>query len=212
MGLRASRNRLTGELSRERVSARMAWRGIGLLALAALTLAACDGGPPGSNAAQVTTATTTPTSPAAPTPTPTTAPATPSSAAPAPAGSARNTVSAVSQGINAAFTEAACADTSLLTVVPSGGTILYANCGGYYRFVGSDTGPLAPLRAAPAGTAVAWTDGAGTHYSKTLDGTVNTVPRDAASGQFPGHGVPPGGTPAFFQLRNSTRQVEIEAT
>jgi hypothetical protein len=50
--------------------------------------------------------------------------------------------------------ETSCTDSSLLTVVPSDATILFADCGGYWRLVASVSGPLKPLLRAPAGTAL----------------------------------------------------------
>jgi hypothetical protein len=114
-------------------------------------------------------------------------------------------------GIDASFTETSCADLSLLTVVPAGATILYADCGGYWRFVASDSGPLAALLSAPAGTAFEWVNGAGVHVVKVLNGSVVTVARDTGTGQFPGHGVAPGSTFAFIQLRNGSQQTELTA-
>jgi hypothetical protein len=116
-----------------------------------------------------------------------------------------------SLGIDASFTETSCADTTLLTVVPAGGTIIYADCGGYWRFVASDSGPLAALLSASVGTQVEWVNGAGLHVLKVLNGSVVTVARDTASGQFPGHGVPPGAALAFIQLRNGSQQTELTA-
>jgi hypothetical protein len=78
--------------------------------------------------------------------------------------------------------------------------------------VASDAGPLAGLRTAPTGTSVEWTNGVGVHVAKALDGTRNTVPRDTGSGQFPGHGIPPGPPLAFIQLRNGSQQVEVTAS
>jgi hypothetical protein len=40
---------------------------------------------------------------------------------------------------------------------------------------------------------------------------VVTVARDTASGQFPGHGVPPGAALAFIQLRSGSQQTELAA-
>ena len=116
-----------------------------------------------------------------------------------------------SLGIDASFTETSCADTTLLNVVPAGGTIFYAECGGYWRFVASDSGPLAALLSAPVGTQVEWVNGAGLHMQKVLNGSVVTVARDTASGQFPGHGVQPGAALAFIQLRNGSQQTELAA-
>jgi hypothetical protein len=116
-----------------------------------------------------------------------------------------------SLGIDASFTETSCADTTLLTVVPAGATIFFADCGGYWRFVASDSGPLAALLSAPVGTQVEWVNGTGLHVLKALNGSVVTVARDAASGQFPGHGVPAGASLAFIQLRNGSQQTELTA-
>ncbi len=116
-----------------------------------------------------------------------------------------------SLGIDASFTETSCADSSLLTVVPAGPTIIYADCGAYWRFVASDSGPLAALLSAPSGTQVEWVNGAGLRTLKVLNGAVVTVAREPASGHFPGHGAPPGAALAFIQLRNGSQQTELAA-
>jgi hypothetical protein len=116
-----------------------------------------------------------------------------------------------SLGIDASFTETSCADSSLVNVVPAGPTIFYADCGAYWRFVASDSGPLAALLSAPAGTQVEWVNGAGLRTLKVLNGSVVTVARDPTSGQFPGHGAPPGAALAFIQLRNGSQQTELAA-
>jgi hypothetical protein len=116
-----------------------------------------------------------------------------------------------SLGIDASFTETSCADSSLVTVVPAGPTIIYADCGAYWRFVASDSGPLAALLSAPAGTQIEWVNGAGLHTFKVLNGSVVTVARDPGFGQFAGHGVPPGAALAFIQLRNGSQQTELAA-
>jgi hypothetical protein len=117
-----------------------------------------------------------------------------------------------SLGIDLAFTETSCSDPSLLTVVPSGATVLFAECGAYARFVGSMTGPLRPLLTAPAGTGFEWSNSAGLQFKRALTGTRTTVSRDPSSGQFPGHGLPPGGATVLIQLRNGTQQTELTAS
>jgi hypothetical protein len=117
-----------------------------------------------------------------------------------------------SLGIDASFSETSCADRSLLTVVPAGPTIIFADCGNYWRFIASETGPLAALLSAPKGTPVEWVNGAGIHTVKVLNGSVVTVARDASTGQFAGHGVAPGPPMLFIQLRNGKQQTELTAT
>jgi hypothetical protein len=116
-----------------------------------------------------------------------------------------------SLGVDASFTETSCADSSLPTVVPSGATIIYADCGAYWRFVASESGPLGALLSAPVGTQVEWVNGAGLHTVKALNGSLVTVARDPVNGQFPGHGAPPGAALAFIQLRNGSQQTELAA-
>ncbi|PZR91723.1 MAG: hypothetical protein DLM67_15810 [Candidatus Nephthysia bennettiae] len=96
-------------------------------------------------------------------------------------------------------------------MVPAGPTIIYADCGAYWRFVASDSGPLAALLSAPSGTQVEWVNGAGLRTLKVLNGAVVTVAREPASGHFPGHGAPPGAALAFIQLRNGSQQTELAA-
>jgi hypothetical protein len=97
-------------------------------------------------------------------------------------------------------------------VVPSGATILYADCGGYWRFVASASGPLKPLLSAPAGTVFEWTNATSVHFAKALNGSRLTVSRDPTSGHYPGHGIPPAAALALIQLRNGTQQTELTAT
>jgi hypothetical protein len=187
-----------------------------LLALASLTtlaLASCEGRSaaasrsPGASASPTLAATahgrgeTTATVAAA-------------SAAPTPLSSVpvKDIILVRSLGIDAPFTETSCTDSSLLTVVPSGATILYADCGTYWRFVASVSGPLKPVLSAPAGTAFEWTNAASVHFAKVLNASRVTVSRDSTSGQYPGHGIPPGAAPARIQLRNGTQQTELTAT
>jgi hypothetical protein len=113
-------------------------------------------------------------------------------------------------GINVAFT-ASCGDES--TFVPTGNTVCYWNLTGpagtgWYAFAGSTTGPLAALSGAHAGALVSWTYRGVTHTRK-LSGAGQTLPRDPATGQFAGHGVPPG-QHVFLEVRSSTQEVEYD--
>jgi hypothetical protein len=117
-----------------------------------------------------------------------------------------------SLGIDLTFSETSCSDPSLPTVVPSGATVLFADCGAYARFVGSITGPLRPLLTAPAGTVFEWTNAAGLQFSRALTGTETTVTRDPRTGQFPGHGMGPSAPRVLIQLRNGTQQTELTAS
>jgi hypothetical protein len=115
-----------------------------------------------------------------------------------------------SLGINAPFT-AACGDEG--TYVPSGNTVCYWNFtgpggSGWFAFAGSTTGPLAALSHAHAGAVVTWTI-AGATYARKLSGTSQTLPRDPATGQFAGHGVPPG-QHVFLEVRSGTQAVEYD--
>jgi hypothetical protein len=178
----------------------------GLLLLAPLSCGrSSSSAPPGGSSSVSANSTAAPAASAV-------TPLTPMST-PAPAGTepAKDIILVHSLGIDASFGETSCADRSLLTVVPAGSTIISADCGTYWRFVASDSGPLAALLAAPAGTPIEWVNGAGLHQVKLLTGSVNTVARDPASGQFPGHGIPPGPVVALIQLRNGSHETELTA-
>jgi hypothetical protein len=182
---------------------------LGLASLMTLALASCEGGSSTASASPGSSASPTlaPTAEAAPAPAAPSTAATPVSAVPV-----KDIVLVKSLGIDAPFTETSCTDSSLLTVVPSGATVLFADCGGYWRFVASTSGPLSPLLSAPAGTVFEWTNAATVHFSKVLNSSRVTVSRDPVSGQYPGHGIAPGASPALIQLRNGTQQTELTAT
>jgi hypothetical protein len=181
---------------------------LGVAGLLSLAVLSCGPSPAGSSGTSASVSANSTAAPDA------SAPTVASPAIPSPRGSepAKDIVLVRPLGIDASFSETSCADRSLLTVVPAGPTIIYADCGTYWRFVGSDSGPLAALLAAPKGTPVEWVNGAGLHLTKVLNGSVVTVARDTATGQFSGHGVAPGAAIAFIQLRNGSQQTELTAT
>jgi hypothetical protein len=178
----------------------------GVACLIALAPLSCSNRPPTASASPAASVSPNPIVASGSSPAATLGSPTPPASAPV-----KDIILVRSLGIDASFTETSCADTTLLTVVPAGATIIYADCGGYWRFVASDSGPLAALLSAPVGTQVEWVNGAGLPMLKVLNGSVVTVARDTASGQFPGHGVPPGATLAFIQLRNGSQQTELAA-
>jgi len=184
----------------------------GLAVVAPLMLVACGSSAQGSPAALTATATptvtATPTPSPAPSPTPTAAPTPTPTSGPTSFPVAGHIV-VTSLGISAPFT-ASCGDD--LSYVPTGSTICYWNFtspgGGYFEFAGSTTGPLAVLSHAHAGAVVTWTVAA-TTYVRKLSGTGQVLPRDPATGQFGGHGVPPG-QHVFLEVRSSTQEVEYD--
>jgi hypothetical protein len=188
--------------------------GVAILALGgAMTLAGCASA--GSSPSSTTSATPTPTPSAAatattivsPSPSPTAA-ATPTPVPTAFPVAGRIVVTAV--GINVSFT-ASCGDE--LTYVPIGNTVCYWNLTGpggtgWSAFAGSTTGPLAALSGAHAGALVTWNTG-GIMHTRKLSGAGQTLPRDPATGQFAGHGIP-SGQHVFLEVRSSTREVEYD--
>jgi hypothetical protein len=179
-----------------------------------VTLAGCGsaGAPsPTATASAAATPTPSPTPTATPTATPTPSPTAAATPTPVPTTfpvAGRIVVPAL--GINVSFT-ASCGDE--LSYVPTGNTVCYWNLTGpggtgWYAFAGSTTGPLAALRGAHAGSLVSWTFRGVTHTRK-LSGASQTLPRDPATGQFAGHGVPPG-QHVFLEVRSSTQEVEYD--
>lgn len=177
---------------------------LGVAGLLAVTLLAC--GRSSSGASTSRQARTSPTAVAAQELSPATVSPTQLASAPV-----KDRILVRPLGIDASFSETSCADATLPTVVPAGATIIYADCGNYWRFVASDAGPLAALLSAPAGTPLEWVNGAGVHNTRVMTGAVMTVARETSSGQFPGHGVPPGPSLVFIQLRNGSQQTELTA-
>lgn len=72
--------------------------------------------------------------------------------------------------------------------------------------IAADTGVLAPLASAPAGTLVHIVTASGAVIDRVFDANIGHSTR-YPDGTWPGHGVPPG-TPLFAAIRGSSSQVE----
>lgn len=159
-----------------------------------LTTAACGGSSPSPTAGATphasATATASPSSTPSPTPTPSPRPL---------------ELMAPTVGIDVVATSTPC-DASLLSLLPSGTTVHYADCGGYVVFLAAAGGPLDALISAPADTTVRWLDASSNPFHTQLVAGVSTLPRDPATGQYTGHGV--GGPTAFFQVRDASQARE----
>jgi len=145
----------------------------------------------------------------------TTAPSTtPESVTPVPSGTATATASAAirpleltapSLGVDVLATTTPC-DSSLMSLLPTGSSVDYADCSGYVMFIAAAGGPLDPVINAPGGTTLHWTNQSGAAFHTTIDANTSTLPRDPSTGAYAGHGV--SSMTVFFQTRDSMQAKE----